>query len=296
MTASALAFADAGIPIIPVRLQRKGDGWGKEPYVRNWRQRATIDAATIEGWWRQWPDAVPGIVLEHAGLVVVDADRHPGKPDGVAALSAFGPLPPHPIVPTQGGGEHHYFRQPDPPVSFIKWAGGEVLGTTRFAVGYSLPRGPLPVLPEWLRKALSRRHAETVNNHTHMLPIERGQGLERGPPTPPTICAPTQSVQLRSRYLLREVERAQRGNRNNCLHWAACRFGNMIAEGKIAPEVAERLLILAAKGARLWREDGADACQRTIRSGLIAGVEEWRLAAVGPINREHVESEKREGP
>ena len=70
----------------------------------------------------------------------------------------------------------------------------------------------------------------------------------------------------------------------------------MIAEGKIVPEVPERLLILGAKGAGLWREDGAEACRSTIRSGLVAGVEEWRLAAVGPINREHVESEKREGP
>ena len=31
---SALAFAEANIPIIPVRLQRKGDGWGRSPRLQ----------------------------------------------------------------------------------------------------------------------------------------------------------------------------------------------------------------------------------------------------------------------
>jgi hypothetical protein len=36
-------------------------------------------------WWSQHPNALPGIDLEKADLVVLDGDRH-GGPDGRAAL------------------------------------------------------------------------------------------------------------------------------------------------------------------------------------------------------------------
>jgi hypothetical protein len=49
---------------------------------------------------------------------------------------------------TKSGGEHHWFRQPAVPIRFVKWAGGEVLGNGRFVVGYAVPEGPIPELPE----------------------------------------------------------------------------------------------------------------------------------------------------
>lgn len=73
----------------------------------------STNAIIIARGWREFPDAVAGIDLDRAGLVVLDADRH-GGPDGVAALAAFA-LPPHPIVRTPSG-EHHIFRQPIPPL------------------------------------------------------------------------------------------------------------------------------------------------------------------------------------
>jgi hypothetical protein len=286
--ALALAFAEAGIPIMPVELRQLADRWTKEPLIRDWRNRASIDARMIRGWWAQFPSAVPGIVLQHAGLVVVDCDRHPGKPDGVAALKALGELPPHPVVTTASGGEHHFFRQPDPPISFLRWAGGEVLGTTRFVVGYSLLQGPIPEFPAWLRKALPRTGEGIGEKPSHMLPLS-----ER---TVPGVASgghftPTQSVRLRAKYILLAVERGKHGNRNNLLHWGACRFGNMIGEGKIKPEIAEPLLIQACKANGLWREE-PDACRATIISGFSDGIEEYRRAQSdehsGIPNREHV--------
>jgi hypothetical protein len=58
MLDSALAFAEAGFPIIPVRVYRDGERWRKLPQVK-W-DRATTNETQIERWWRIWPDALPG--------------------------------------------------------------------------------------------------------------------------------------------------------------------------------------------------------------------------------------------
>jgi hypothetical protein len=86
---------------------------------------------------------------------------------------------------------------------------------------------------------------------------------------------PTQSVFLRSKYLLRHVERAEQNNRHNLVYWAACRFGNMIGEGKIKPAIAEQLLFQAAQACGVWDNDHLRA---TIRDGLRTGEEEWMAA------------------
>jgi hypothetical protein len=94
------------------------------------------------------------------------------------------------------------------------------------------------------------------------------------------------NVQVRSKYILREIEQAKRNdNRNKCLHWGAARFGNMIAEGVIMQEVAEDLLVKAAKHNGLWREDGAAQCMATIRGGIGRGIREWQ----GAMRRENRE-------
>src|SRR6516162_4021196 len=142
----ALTFAEVGLPIFPVNVFRRGDRWRKVPYVADWANAATTDLPVIGEWWMQWPTAMPGLPLSRCGLVVVDADRHGGA-DGVALIRAM-TLPPHAVTTTKSGGEHHFFRQPPSPVHFTKWAGGEVLGIGRFVVGYALPEGVMPELPE----------------------------------------------------------------------------------------------------------------------------------------------------
>jgi len=142
----ALTLAKANFPIFPVNVFRRGDRWRKVPYVADWENAATTDLPVIGEWWMQWPTAMPGLPLSRCGLVVVDADRHGGA-DGVALIRAM-TLPPHAVTTTKSGGEHHFFRQPPSPVHFTKWAGGEVLGIGRFVVGYALPEGVMPELPE----------------------------------------------------------------------------------------------------------------------------------------------------
>jgi hypothetical protein len=95
---------------------------------------------------------------------------------------------------------------------------------------------------------------------------------------------PTGSVKLRGKYLLLKVEKAQRGNRNNMLHWAACRFGEMIGEGKIKREIAEQLLEGACRLNRLWMDDPREV-RATIKSGLDQGIQAW-MAWIGAGNRD----------
>jgi Bifunctional DNA primase/polymerase, N-terminal len=93
---------------------------------------------------------------------------------------------------------------------------------------------------------------------------------------------PTGSVKLRGKYLLLKVEGAQRGNRNNMLHWAACRFGEMIGEGRIKREIAEQLLEGACRLNRLWMDDPREV-RATIKSGLDQGIQAW-MAWIGAGN------------
>src|SRR5215471_14418451 len=81
----ALQFATHKVPTFPVRVSRLGDRWLKRPHISEWATRATYSKAQITEWWHCWPNAMVGVPLARVGLVVVDADRHPGAADGVGA-------------------------------------------------------------------------------------------------------------------------------------------------------------------------------------------------------------------
>jgi hypothetical protein len=264
---NALAFTERNVPIFPCHVWREATGWRKQPHITRWSERATTSPRVIEAWWRCWPDAIVGVPLARVGLVVIDADRH-GGPDGVSALQAIS-LPPHPIVTTKSGGEHHFFRQPAQPIHFKQWSGGEVLGIGRFVVGYSA--APFVSRPPILTPALLARLGERGKGNTanHIRPLRSGLTL-----TVSLSLQPTASVKLRSKYLLRDLEQTPPGNRHNMLHWTACRFGNMIGEAKIKPEIAEQLLLGAAKANGIYSDD-PDNCLTTIRDGLRTGRHEW---------------------
>jgi hypothetical protein len=112
---AALKLAIAGLPVLPVRITyNEATGrFDKQSCVAGWKTRATTDPAQIREFWRQFPDAVPGIALGQAGLGVVDADRH-GGPDGVSAfrqLTDQHGLPAGAVcIETAGFGEHWVFR------------------------------------------------------------------------------------------------------------------------------------------------------------------------------------------
>jgi hypothetical protein len=205
-------FANAGYAVFPVNVFRRGQRWAKVPHVVKWANAATSDANMLAQWWSQWPLAMPGLPLKRCDCVVVDCDRHPGAADGVAAFRSLGPLPRHPVVATKSGGEHHWFRQPRQRITKHDWCPGiEVLGTSAFVVGYTIPQGRIPELPEMFWRAREHREEEDFK----LLPIIPAQAT---PSLKYRTHFHTVNVQVRSKYILREVERAIVTNRNKCLH------------------------------------------------------------------------------
>jgi hypothetical protein len=149
-----LAFAEAGFPIIPVRIaQKPNGGWRKQPMAK-W-DLATTNEATVEGWWQRWPDALPGIPLARMGWAVVDADGEEAK----KKVTGIGCLGPHSAIDTPSGGKHLVFAQPDPPIGKLTWCEDvEVLGTSCLLTCYNLEElkfphvAPRAILPKMFWK------------------------------------------------------------------------------------------------------------------------------------------------
>jgi hypothetical protein len=77
ISGSPWIHAAAGISVFPVRVIQGPDGrWKKRPAIKGWKDAATTDPDQIRKWWREFPEAVPGLELGRVGLVVIDADRH----------------------------------------------------------------------------------------------------------------------------------------------------------------------------------------------------------------------------
>jgi hypothetical protein len=100
---SARAYAERGLHVFPLRPGRK------DPCPGSHGERdATTDAATIDRWGRQWPDANVGIVPGASGLFVLDVDVRNFGHESLAVLPA---LPDTATTCTGGGGWHYWFRR-----------------------------------------------------------------------------------------------------------------------------------------------------------------------------------------
>lgn len=104
----ALALASLGLHTFPC-------GSDKKPRVASWEQAASASLFDIAVKWDASPELLPGLPVGAHGLVVIDADRKAGGPDGVDAFTAL--CAEHGIDPsstlvveTPSGGFHFYFR------------------------------------------------------------------------------------------------------------------------------------------------------------------------------------------
>src|SRR3989338_1554075 len=98
---AAIRYAELGYPVFPCAPGRK------VPITLHGFKNATTDAAQIEAWWTEHPDANIGIPT--AGLLVVDVDGQgnswPGDPDMAQDLARA------PMAFTPSGGRHYIFKQ-----------------------------------------------------------------------------------------------------------------------------------------------------------------------------------------
>ena len=100
MIDAALAYAEAGIPVFPVKPG------GKAPLTRHGHKDATTNAEKIRRWWAKHPDANIGAPTgKRTGWLVVDQD-HPTALD--ALEEEHGELPATRTVGTGSGGMHLY--------------------------------------------------------------------------------------------------------------------------------------------------------------------------------------------
>lgn len=178
---TALAYARLGYPVFPVHSIRDGcctcgrdcgKDVGKHPRTRHGFKDATVDPATITGWWEKWPDANIGIATGAAsGSVALDIDPRNGGDESLAALEEeHGELPATVEATTGGGGRHLIFRHPGGRVASgkigagidVKGDGGYIVAppsnhisgcTYRWRNDPFDGKKPAP-LPDWLHRRL----------------------------------------------------------------------------------------------------------------------------------------------
>ena len=261
----------------------------KRPLTNHGYKDASTDEAKIRRWWKQHPNAIVGLALGSAGLIVVDTDRH-GGPDGVAYLSnlemANDVLPDHPIVNTRSCGQHHYFRNPigiGNTEGALKGKGINIRGAVGYVIAAgsvtsegsweadpdapdlleSLKAGTIPDLPEWLvgiiQAAPKAERIETAAESRQEAPATEASTRERA----------FAEAALDGCY--NELAGLLEGERNNTLNAIAYRLGRMVARGWLSEFEVARRLEQAYERNGLLRSDGAKQVRATIRSGLSKG-------------------------
>jgi Virulence-associated protein E/Bifunctional DNA primase/polymerase, N-terminal len=295
----ALQMAAAGIPVFPMHVFKDASGkWIKKPAIKGWRTEATTDVETIERWGREFPQAVFGIELEMANLVAIDCDRHREDADGCEAFKAIveangASLPRVPVTQTSGGGWHFFFRQPDvpircpvktglPPAVEVKGAGGNIVvpGSMRCDGAWWRPladngrptlahayRNGLAVIPPWLEK-LARKKVEPPEPQPQPRPKRKSSrgasGKRERAYAKAALDGQCQKV----------AGMPANSGRNKALNAAAFVLGRMVAREWIDESEVKGALLDAARRCGLVKDEGADAVQATIASGLKAGLKQ----------------------
>jgi hypothetical protein len=198
------------------------------------------------------------------GFDVLDIDR------AGAEWLAQHHLPPTQTHETRSGGRHLLFNH----AQGLRCSAGRVATgvDVRADGGYVIwwPRAGLRVLsdapvadwPGWLLELAQRPSGAHAP-----FQIIAPNGLR----APGGGVSPTRNLRKRTKHILRLVERAEKGTRNNRLFWAACRFGEMVLEGVVREPAAVQLLESAATLCGLVADDGMNRVRATIASGLSVG-------------------------
>jgi hypothetical protein len=272
--AAAVKAGERGWYVFPTRAD------GKEPRAGlSWPRAATNDPALISRCrWR--PGENYGIAAKPSRLVIVDLDQpkpghelppdwreEPGIHDGADVLATLAERagtewPWTFTVSTPSGGQHLYYAAPPGraignrplgPLIDIRGGGdgngGYVLGPGAVIGGrpYEVTNDTAPVpLPAWIADLLDPPRREPAG-----LPAQR-------------VTRSGDRVATRLDGLIAAVLGASPGERNNVLHWGACRAAEMIAAGQVATDDVHACLGEAA--VRIGLDEGE--AHRTIRSAL----------------------------
>lgn len=109
----ALKLAEGGLRTFPCLETPRGTKKAKAPYTASGFKDASNDPDQINRWWKQWPDALPGLptgAVTGVSVIDLDIDKQTGDAVGIHEAKALG-LDHHDAVKvtTPSGGMHLYF-------------------------------------------------------------------------------------------------------------------------------------------------------------------------------------------
>lgn len=259
--AYAMKYAALGWKVLPLAPG------SKVPAIKG--GHAVKDASAYEddirAWGRLHRDANIGIACGlPSGIIVIDVDPRNGGEASMRALTAKGRvIPPCPRARTGNGGWHLFMRF-DPRVAGSKnklGAGIDVKSTGGYVVG----------APSWIRPSQSgpggsyRWEVSPFDVEVPRLPIWAASMLAPIQRPKPTYESDPGGGDIEA--LARFVAAAPEGERNNRLHWAACRVGELVSRHKVSAASSIQRLSQAAAACGL---KGPEVLA-TIQSGLKSG-------------------------
>jgi len=241
----------------------------KAPLIKGGHNAFSNDPALIAQWQAKFPGAVWGLRCGgHFDVLDVDGI------EGLKWLRDHERELPATRVQITPRGRHYYFladAQVRPSVGKIA-EGIDVRAVGSYVIawwreGLPVTDQPIAPWPKWLA-ALAKAVGCSLRAVDEMVPAI--VPAQRKHPSP------TINLCRRTDQILRVVEYAKPGTRNDRLYWAACRFGEIMAEGRLKRGVAAQLLKSAAQICGLERDDGERAVVATILSGLRRGFAVWK--------------------
>lgn len=243
---AALKYAEAGRAVLVV------DAAKRPVWIEGLAERGVKDATTEADKLARWlrhPDAA-GIAITCAGLMVLDADRKPGKPDGLAWIEAHAAgLPPtrEHTTPTGAGRHLIYADAVDGPVlGGRRWraqlapgvdvkAGAGCYVVVPPSPGYAVARACRPVpAPAWV--------AERAR---HRAPPEAVPPMPAMRPAGARDMRPGAAVALH--YACEAIRRAGVGSRFHTLRSEAYGLGRRVGAGWFAEGDARAELLFAVR-------------------------------------------------
>jgi predicted P-loop ATPase len=272
LLAAALRLALNGWAVLPLKPGRK------EPLAAHGCNDATSDPATIEAWWRRWPQANVGVATGAvSGLVVLDIDGPDGEASWAELVAMHGQV--EALEQKTGrpdGGRQLFFAHPGDKVQCrtgvlpgidVRGDGGYVVVPPSLHPSgrrYEWTKKGLPdPLPAWLLDVLR--------------PTKRPKA-KRAAPTRTTCGATSAWGQARLDANAQAVRRAAEGSRNATLNVAAFKVGQGVGAREIDEEHARDALLSAALDSGLEEVEA----RKTIASGLTRGAEQPQGPASPP--------------
>lgn len=257
--AGALSVARRGWYVFPCA--------GKNPRIKDWPNKASVDEKTVKTWWERWPDSNVGVACGPSGLWVIDVDDDDGR-----AWVAQADLPATLSVRTGSGGEHYYFQR-----------GDHLLGNTAKRVPGIDTRGDggFVVVPPSIHPETGQAYEWGPRSRIADVP---GRLVEifGQPREVQRVAAPYVPTQVPDSYgqaalegECAKVSGAAEGQRNETLNVAAFNLGTVVGAGLLPESVARSDLHAAAMAAGLDETETL----KTIDSGMRAGMGKPRQVA-----------------